>query len=87
MTPPPEIHARVSGPAAATADRQRALGQKEANDKAAEAEKKAAKLTAELELAKLQLQKEKKKDKTMRRFRFQNHEGPARPSSHLERKL
>ncbi len=38
VTPPPEIHERVSGPAAATVDRQRALGQKEANDKAAEAE-------------------------------------------------
>ena len=61
VTPPPEIPARVSGPAAATGDRARALVQKEANDKAAEAEKKAAKLTAELEVAKALLQKERKK--------------------------
>ncbi len=60
-TPPPEISARVVGPAAATADRARALGQKEANDKAAEAEIKAAKLTEELVLAKAQLQNERKK--------------------------
>ncbi len=60
-TPPPEIPARVVGPAAATGDRARALAQKEANDKAADAERKAAKLTAELELAKAQLQKERKK--------------------------
>jgi hypothetical protein len=63
-TPPPEISARVEGPAAATADRARALGQKEANDKAAEAEKRAAKLSAELELAKALLQKERKKRQT-----------------------
>jgi urease accessory protein UreE len=37
------------------------LGQKEANDEAAEAEKKAAKLTEELALAKAQLQKERKR--------------------------
>ena len=61
VTPPPEIPARVSGPAAATGDRARALVQKEANDKAAEAEKKAAKLTAELEVAKALLQKEREK--------------------------
>ena len=60
-TPPPETSRRVEGPAAATGDRARALGQKEANDKAAEAEKKAEKLTAELEVAKALLQKERKK--------------------------
>jgi hypothetical protein len=54
-TPPPEISARVVGPAAATADHA------EANDKAAEAKKRTEKLTAELELAKAQLQKERKK--------------------------
>ena len=89
VTPPPEIPARVLGPAAATGDRARALVQKEANNKAAEAEKKAAKLTAELELAKLQLQKERKRRQTENEEevpRFLNHEGPARPSSRLERK-
>ena len=60
-TPPPETSRRVEGPAAATGDRARALGQKEANDKAAEAVKKAAKLTEELALAKAQLQKERKR--------------------------
>ena len=62
-TPPPEIFVRLEGPAAAIADRQKALGRKEANDKAAEAEKRADKLRAELELTKTQLQKEKKKRK------------------------
>ena len=61
VTPPPEIPTRGLGPAAATGDRARALVQKEANNKAAEAEKKAAKLTAELEEAKALLQKERKK--------------------------
>ncbi len=60
-TPPPETSARLQGPAAAIADRQKALGQKEANDKAALAEKRADKLKAELELNKTQLQKEKKR--------------------------
>ena len=62
-TPPPEIFVTLEGPAAAIADRQKALGRKEANDKAAEAEKRADKLRAELELTKTQLQKEKKKRK------------------------
>ena len=52
---------RAHGPAAATGERARALGQKEANDKAAEAVKKAAKLTEELAVAKAQLQKERKR--------------------------
>jgi hypothetical protein len=60
-TPPPDISRRVEGPAADTGERARALGQKEANDKAAEAVKKAAKLTEELAVAKAQLQKERKK--------------------------
>ena len=60
-TPPPEISRRAEGPAAATGERARALGQKEANDKAAEAVKKAAKLTEELAVAKAQLQKERKR--------------------------
>jgi hypothetical protein len=60
-TPPPETSRRVEGPAAATGDRARALGQKEANDKAAEAVKRAAKLTEELASAKAQLQKERKR--------------------------
>ena len=93
MTPPPEIPARVLGPAAATGDRARALVQKEANNKAAEAEKKAAKLTADSEQnwkrPKHCCKKKGKKDrgKTKRRLRFLNREGPARTSSHLERKL
>jgi hypothetical protein len=60
-TPSPEISRRAHGPAAATGERARALGQKEANDKAAEAVKKAAKLTEELAVAKAQLQKERKR--------------------------
>ncbi len=44
-----------------TADRAKALELKDANEKAVEAEKKAAKLTAELALAKAQLQKEREK--------------------------
>ena len=60
-TPSPEISRRAHGPAAATGERARALGQKEANDKDAEAVKKAAKLTEELALAKAQLQKERKR--------------------------
>ena len=60
-TPSPDISRRAHGPAAATGERARALGQKEANDKAAEAVKKAAKLTEELAVAKAQLQKERKR--------------------------
>ena len=60
-TPSPEISRTAHGPAAATGERARALGQKEANDKAAEAVKKAAKLTEELAVAKAQLQKERKR--------------------------
>ncbi len=64
VTPPPEKSPRRTGPAAGTADRAKALELKNANEKAVEAEKKAAQLTAELELAKAQLQKERKKRET-----------------------
>ena len=64
LTPPSEKSPKLSGPAARTAYRAKALELKDANEKALEAEKKAAKLTAELELAKAQLQKERKKRET-----------------------
>ena len=62
-TPPrsPQRNNQRIGPASGTSDRAKALELKDANEKATEAEKKAAKLAAELEQVKAQLQKEKKR--------------------------
>ena len=88
LTPPSEKSPRLSGPAARTANRAKALELKDANEKALEAEKKAAKLTAELELAKHSCKKkgEKERRKNKKRFRHRNRVGPGRSLPLLERK-
>ena len=61
VTPPPLQSPRRNGPAAGTAYSARALELKDVNEKAVEAETKAAKLAAELEKMKDQIIKEKRK--------------------------
>jgi multidrug resistance efflux pump len=61
----------------------------QANEKVLEAEKKAAKLEAQLEAAKAQLQKkkrEKESRKNLLRFRHRHCVSPRRPLPRLERK-